>query len=244
MFIFQVIYQTMQIQTIICFILNMFSFISVYNQIHDCVKIFAFILIHGPASAHISIHYDNDYNDYIRRNEGREEREDDIVGSRHNFNRVIDETIYINLPLSAKEYWHIITYDYDKKQIALVIEILNSYGEIVLCLDVLMSAQTFFRFPIELAKKYLIETAEEDENEIILASDLGRITGETELYDVPNHTLIIKTIWIRIIQIKWKKKYAEKMRISRMRGSLLCQREFELTGKYTSYFSRVNKYKN
>jgi hypothetical protein len=207
----------MQIQTIIYFVIKMFVFIFTYGQ----------------SSTHISTDYSYEDDVYIRRNE---EREYDIVGSRHRIGyRVIDETVYINPSfLYAKEQWHIIMDNYGSKQIALIIEILNYEGELVLCLDVLMTAQTFFRFPIELAKKCLIEAAEDDENQLILASDLGRIIGENELYDVPDHTLIIKTIWIRIIQIKWKKKYAERMRKLLMRGSLICQREFELTGRYMS----------
>jgi hypothetical protein len=131
----------------------------------------------------------------------------------------------------ANEEWHIVADSFGKLHIGLSIEVFNGSDEIVNCVDLLMTSSTFFYFPIQTAKKYLVDSVEED-NPILIASDIAYVTRVPGLYDLPDMPVIMKTFWIRIIQRRWKRVYSEKMRLLRLRGSLKAQRQFELTGKY------------
>jgi hypothetical protein len=162
----------------------------------------------------------------------------------------------------ANEQWHIVKDQTSpgRWHIGLVIEVVDSSNEIAFCVDVLADASSFFRFPMQNAKSYLIEMAEEEPDAVILAADLEHNIRTSGLYDLPDAPLLIKTHWIRIIQRVWKRIYAERMRLALFRGSLMAQRRFELTGKYgipvgerlkgmlcrrgrkTDYLSRVSKY--
>lgn len=139
--------------------------------------------------------------------------------------------------IQAKEQWHIAKDNLGKWHIGLVIEIVDWNDSIVLCVDVLVSASLFFRFPLQKAKQYLIEMAEDNQDVIILAADLQyNIVGVefqiNDMYDLPDLPVIIKTYWIRIIQRTWKRVYAERMCRLKLRGGLKAQRQFELTGNY------------
>lgn len=46
------------------------------------------------------------------------------------------------------------------------------------------------------------------------------------------YCVIIKTFWLKIVQRAWKKQYAKRKEIIMLRGSIVSQRHFELTGKY------------
>ena len=137
---------------------------------------------------------------------------------------------------TANEHWHIVKDHLGNWHIGLVFEVeLN--GSIALCADVLVSSSLFFRFPMNSAKQYLIEIAEDDYDSVILAADLHHnIIGSRlemgDIYDLPDLPLIIKTYWIQIIQRTWKRVYKERMRILMLRGSLQIQRRFEISGKY------------
>ena len=134
----------------------------------------------------------------------------------------------------ANEQWHIVKDQTSpgRWHIGLVIEVVDSRNEIAFCVDVLADASSFFRFPMQTAKSYLIEMAEEDPDAVILASELEHNIRTSGLYDLPDTPLLIKTHWIRVIQRVWKRIYAERMRLALLRGSLMAQRRFELTGKY------------
>ena len=130
------------------------------------------------------------------------------------------------------EQWHIVADHLGKLHIGLVLEVINEYNETVSCIDILVRPDLFFHFPMESAKKYLVDFMEG--GEVILASDLEyqlRIHG---LYDLPDFPFIfgLKTYWISFIQRKWKHIYAEKKRLLMLRGSLKAQRQFELSGNY------------
>ena len=140
-----------------------------------------------------------------------------------------------NFTIQAKEQWHIVKDNLGKWHIALVIEVFDWDESIILCIDVLVSASLFFRFPLTQAKQYLIEIADDDS--VVLAADLQyNIVGVGfqigDLCDLPDSTLILNTFWIRIIQRAWKRVYVERMRRLKLRGSLKAQRQFELSGKY------------
>lgn len=55
----------------------------------------------------------------------------------------------------------------------------------------------------------------------------------------PEYQVIDKTFWLKLIQRTWKRKYAEKQKRMKQRGSLQNQRNFELYGKYTRGFNRI-----
>lgn len=152
---------------------------------------------------------------------------------------IISEPQYV-----AKEYWHIVLNNLGEKWIGLVIEVVNirDDDEIALCVDVLMKANVFFRFPIQEAKQYLVGLVEDYDDVVVFAADLEDILRIYDLYDVQDYPTILKTYWIRILQRKWRRIYAEKMRKLRERGSLRMQKHFELTGNY--HLLSVIKYKN
>ena len=136
--------------------------------------------------------------------------------------------------LKIKENWHIVQDHLGKWHIGLVFEVTDHENDIVLVVDVLVSASLFYRFPMISAKTYLIEVAEEDENAVILAADLHHnICGSSfqvgDIYDLPDLPLIIKTRWICIIQRTWRRIYQRRLKL---RGSLKTQRQFELSGGY------------
>lgn len=56
--------------------------------------------------------------------------------------------------------------------------------------------------------------------------------AECIVLDSHHHVVIIKTIWIKIIQRKWKKIYAERMIIIRRRFQITSLNTRELTGKW------------
>ena len=56
--------------------------------------------------------------------------------------------------------------------------------------------------------------------------------AECIVLDTQHHVVIIKTIWIKIIQRKWKKIYAERMIIIRRRFQITSLNTRELTGKW------------
>ena len=56
--------------------------------------------------------------------------------------------------------------------------------------------------------------------------------AECIVLDTDHHVVIIKTIWIRIIQRKWKKIYAERMTVIRRRAQINSLYMREVTGKW------------
>ena len=134
---------------------------------------------------------------------------------------------------SVNDNWHILQDHLGKRHIGLVIEAIDSNGNVIACVDVLMTPQSFFTFPMQTAKSYLIELADEDDDEVVLAADFEHAIRFQGLYDLPDSPLIIKTHWISFIQRKWKRIYKERMRKLMERGSLKSQRTFELCGKYS-----------
>ena len=151
----------------------------------------------------------------------------------------------------ANEYWNVVCDQSGRYHIGLIIEVVDIYDEVVLCTDVLVPVSAFYRFPIEAAKQYLLDLADfaEDFPSVVLADEIGHNINVEGLLDLPfpqgveglglveeieygGAKLVIKTYWIRIIQRRWKRVYAEKMRLIRLRGGLRAQRNFEISGKY------------
>lgn len=131
--------------------------------------------------------------------------------------------------------WHILTDVEDcKNYIGLILEVVDSLGNVVYCVDIIMNARSFFRFPFQLVKTHFLDMvyyADED-LPLMVAADLCRLVGDYGLMDVPANTIVFKTCWISFIQRAWRRVYAERMRRLRMRGGLKAQRRFELCGKY------------
>lgn len=171
----------------------------------------------------------------------------------------------LDLRCKANENWHIICDASGHYHICLVLTVYDIYAELVLCVDILVPVMAFYQFPIDAAKQYLVDLVDDfsdtdvdvDTSEI-LARDIGhniRVDGLRDLSFVQGG-LVSKTYWIRIIQKMWKRVYAEKMRLMRLRGGLRAQRNFEISGKYgldyeaaagvkmnlESHLSKVSKY--
>jgi len=135
----------------------------------------------------------------------------------------------------SNEHWHIVQIPSSspmKWQIGLVIDIVDSDNNLVTCLDVFVDVSSFYTFPINAAKSYLIQVAEECEDMVILAADLEYNIRVNGLRDLPDSTVIVKTYWIRIIQRRWRRIYSERGRLLKLRGGFKAQRQFELSGKY------------
>ena len=131
---------------------------------------------------------------------------------------------------NANEQWHVVKNSSGRLHIGLIIEV-EVLGEIVIRVDLLVTADSFFRFPIESAKKYLLDLAENDFTDIVLASDIefhSRINGVRDISE-EDGMIIVKTHWIRIVQRRWKILFAKKIRL---RGGWKAQRNFEICGKY------------
>ena len=144
----------------------------------------------------------------------------------HLFVRPVQEFDFI-----VSDQWHIVRFA-DCAKIGLVIDVIDCEGDFVFCVDILMDASAFFTFPTRLTKQYLIDLAEDGEDDVILARDLELALGVNGLSDVLEPRIVLHTHWIRIVQRRWKRVFAERKRRLRMRGSILVQRRFELTGKY------------
>lgn len=115
-----------------------------------------------------------------------------------------------------------------------------------------ISPKIFFRYDSPVISGYLYQTSlvRTDKLPVI---DIIQLSIQDDYY-----TCIMKTFWIRIIQRRWKKVFAQRGQVLRMRGSVPTQRHFEIYGKYPStvpsmprlrgmmsdYLSNDNKYKN
>jgi len=133
--------------------------------------------------------------------------------------------------------WHILIDTEDsKKYIGLVCEVMDSNYVVVYCVDVIMNARSFFRFPIQLVKTYLLDMVYDAESDadlpLMVASDLCLLVGDYGLMNIPSSTVVFKTLWISVIQRVWRRIYAERMRRLILRGSPAAQRRFELCGNY------------
>jgi len=148
--------------------------------------------------------------------------------------------IQIDEEFTAKEHWHIVKEQYTNKwHIGLVVEVFDCDDFLVLCVDLLVSSSSFFRFPMNALKMYLIQVAKEDDESVILSSDIqhnvyGSVFQSGDVYDLPDSLLVLKTYWIRIIQRRWRRLYSERMRRLKLRGGLKAQRQFEICGNYVS----------
>jgi len=178
----------------------------------------------------------------------------DVVPSREREDRVVPNEAYIvqyaavllfssdveysfEVDYFTKQYWNIIRMRLSdgssKSYIGLSISVFESDSEVGGVVDVMMPADVFFRFPIELVKRHLVDLAENDElDAVLLAEDISRMTGEYSLLDVFDTSICLKTFWISIIQRRWRNICAERRILLLRRGGLMAQRRFELQGKY------------
>lgn len=144
------------------------------------------------------------------------------------------ELVYVREDYRVVHQWHILVDTEDsKKYIGLVVEVLDSQLDVVYCVDVIMNARSFFRFPVQLVKTHLLDTVCDAESDsdlpLMVASDLCRLVGDYGLMDIPSSPIVFKTSWISVIQRAWRRLY---MRRILLRSSLAAQRRFELCGRY------------
>ena len=173
----------------------------------------------------------------------------DIFVPNNPFLVLTSDPVVVELVYSREDYrgvyqWHILVDTEDsKKYIGLVFEVVDSQLNVVYCVDVIMNARSFFRFPIQLVKTYLLDMVYDAESDsdlpLMLASDLCRLVGDYGLMDIPSSPVVFKTHWISVIQRAWRRIYAERKRRLLLRGSLAAQRRFELCGDYGISIGRV-----
>ena len=132
------------------------------------------------------------------------------------------------------ENWHIVVMSDQSYKIGLVLEVVDEDNDLIMSADLLVRVDLFFRFPMERAKRLLVVYAEDDDETVLLADEMCVVLGleSGSLSDVYEMPFLHKTHWIRILQRKWKRIYAQRMERLRRRGSLSAQRRFELTGSY------------
>jgi hypothetical protein len=88
-----------------------------------------------------------------------------------------------------------------------------------------ISAKMFFRYPYKTILNYLSEySLIETYNPKI---DILKLIVIDDVY-----TVLKKTYWIKIIQRHWKNVLKDRYNMILKRGSILAQRNFEITGKY------------
>jgi hypothetical protein len=108
-----------------------------------------------------------------------------------------------------------------------------------------ISPTTFYRYPVYKLENFL-QSSYEDWRRYIRFPQLPkiRIVQVIHIYHPdciePEYRLIDKTVWLRIIQRIWKRKYTEKCRRLRERGSLQNQRHFELRGRFLPGYNQIN----
>jgi hypothetical protein len=156
-----------------------------------------------------------------------------VVHNRIVEHRIVhpDTHLFQEFDFIALEQWHIVRLSNCLKM-GLVIDVMDCDGDFVFCVDILMDVRTFFTFPTRLTKQYLIDLAEDGEGDVILARDLELVLNIRGLSDVLEPRMVLCTHWIRIVQRRWKRVFAERKRRLLKRGSIAAQRRFELTGKY------------
>jgi hypothetical protein len=115
-----------------------------------------------------------------------------------------------------------------------------------------ISPKIFFKYDSQITRGYLYQTSLVRTDKLP-AIDIIQLSIQNNYY-----TCIIKTFWIRIIQRRWKKVFAQRGQVLRMMGSIPSQRHFEIYGKYpenvptmprlqgmmSDYLSNDNKYRN
>jgi len=110
-----------------------------------------------------------------------------------------------------------------------------------------ISPTTFYRYPLYKLENFLQSSYEDWNWRYIRFPQLPkiRIVQVIHLFHdsfptEPEYLVIDKTFWLRIVQRTWKRKYAEKCRLLRQRGSLLNQRHFELRGRFLPGYQYIN----
>jgi hypothetical protein len=99
-----------------------------------------------------------------------------------------------------------------------------------------VSSQTLMAFDIEDIQFYLSEYS--------CISHRDNILPEVHIMQVrikPDglYSTILKTFWIKWIQRAWKKQYAKRQEILRLRSSIQVQRYFELYGQYPNMLKNI-----
>jgi len=111
----------------------------------------------------------------------------------------------------------------------------TTHAEIIL--GCCVSPATFFEFPIKTVEYYLsmhsinYNDRFSKKNVDILKLCINEIDG--------TYNVIVKTSWLRMIQRKWKKIYAEKKRDIEHRMKLSSMRYFEVYGKWPPKYSII-----
>jgi hypothetical protein len=103
---------------------------------------------------------------------------------------------------------------------------------------------TFFRFATEKLEYYLEYYSFDWAYHYAPQQPRIRIVQIYHIYHrntlEPEYLLVDKTFWIRLVQRTWKRKYAEKQRLQRARGSIQNQRHFEIYGRYLSGYNHIH----
>jgi hypothetical protein len=107
-----------------------------------------------------------------------------------------------------------------------------------------LSPTTFYRFPTDKLEYYLEYYSFEWNYHYAPDAPRIRIIQIEHIYtDIspePEFLVIDKTFWLRLVQRTWKRKYYEKRRLERARGSIQNQRHFELRGQYLPGYNHLS----
>jgi hypothetical protein len=107
-----------------------------------------------------------------------------------------------------------------------------------------LSPTTFYRFPTEKLEYYLEYYSFDWDYHYAPDAPRIRIIQIQHKYNEtdtePEYQVIDKTFWLRLVQRTWKRKYYEKRRIERARGSVQNQRHFEIRGRYLPGYNHIH----
>jgi len=106
-----------------------------------------------------------------------------------------------------------------------------------------LSSSTFYRFSTEKLEYYLEYYSFEWDYHYAPDAPRIRVIQIEHVYTdnspEPEYRVIDKTFWIRLVQRTWKRKYYEKRRLQRARGSIQNQRHFEIRGRYLPGYNNL-----
>ena len=94
--------------------------------------------------------------------------------------------------------------------------------------DMSVSVSTLFNYDIQDIQLYLAEYSPVFHTTQRIAIHIIKLDIQPD----QEYCAILKTFWLRIVQRCWKKQFAKRNTVLRLRGGISAQRHFELTGTY------------
>lgn len=110
----------------------------------------------------------------------------------------------------------------------------NDTGNRELLLNMALHPSTFLKYNVYYINKYVNAFQTYSDKFPIEIMKLDKVTSNIENteYTFISNRVVLKTIWLKLIQRHWKRVYAERQTIIETRKSLTAQTLYTITGKY------------